>query len=847
MMPTTTSPVWTTSKYYRPAYSFSYTKYVPLYRNDCPYTSTDDKNRHCLLGYKTEEATQNVPPQNSDTVSLTTNVYTATTGFQTKTTTTNTVTNNSNPPEKSGEESSYTLDSRGNRLYVKAQSFGLTSQDTRTNVTSSKTAYDGYIKRYNAEDQVVMFYNYASGYKSAYSDFVYDPKGNMVLSSSASVSQDTAVQKLVLNRDYSTTYHSNGEVQVIRKRWGTHRDTVDTTATGEKQVVSNATFSMADGVNSDRTWNAIVLFDVPQEGIAPLEAPVEALSTTLQIDPMEIVAPTDETPALPGDEEIAPPVDEVEQPEEGEQAGSNNTGITTLLEGESLGSTTALVETQEVDTQDTGLATPTEGLLPESITSLDATSVVAPEGYSFDTPTGEVTEITQPNSDTSVPQVGTTAADSPTDIIMPEDIAGSDLPDVGDVPAPIETVVPPIGWSPADEVAAFEEGKIEIINGMECTRGVGGYYCDGTPTNLSADQQKRLEELKATLGDAVDGLIEELEKDLLSGFGRHSRDAGYIKNWLARQLGVDPDQLGLNDNDLAFTAATFMVGNFILMTADSGPAVQIELLKSYKVQIADGAMDAFGFKDLVDEMATKPFYNQEYTPTSIAMGHLSSMYQTDALLASCSGSQVSSMGGPPGNQHSVCSNDYYGNLIPYEYQGEAAAMLGMSLVGTAALIVTGAEIAAAVVGYASLYSPYVAARMNQMAPNLMARFDAMRSLGAVSLPPGYSVTSNPIPGGNTLQQLQQTGLQLAQRNGRNRVELTFGAGKIRIDLAGDPHYSKPYGVDVPTPHIQFMQPNIIQNGPNAGQIGNYSKLGDVVPADFSTLRLVDRYLQSIGK
>jgi hypothetical protein len=190
---------------------------------------------------------------------------------------------------------------------------------------------------------------------------------------------------------------------------------------------------------------------------APLEAPVEALSTTLQIDPMEIAAPKDETPILPSDGEVAPPVD-AEQPAEGEQGQSSNTGITTLLEGDVLGSTEQPVSTQEVATQNDGLAAPTEGLLPESITSLDATDVQAPEGYTFDTNTGEVTEITQPDSDTTVPQVGTTAADSPTDIIMPEDISNADLPDVGDVPAPIEPVIPPIGWSPEETaVGAFDD------------------------------------------------------------------------------------------------------------------------------------------------------------------------------------------------------------------------------------------------------------------------------------------------------------------------------------------------------------------------------------------------------
>jgi hypothetical protein len=389
------------------------------------------------------------------------------------------------------------------------------------------------------------------------------------------------------------------------------------------------------------------------------------------------------------------------------------------------------------------LAAPTSAL-PESLSSVSTEAIAAPEttpttGFSAPSaPTvAETTpdEVVAPDANVAPPNVGATAQDGPLDVVMPEELTAS-VPSVGgDTPAPIETVIPPVGWTPDTTVDATQTGT-----GTDCTRIVdqNQYLACTNADDLDEESRQKLEELKATLGDNADDLIEELEKDLLNGFGNNARNSTYIKNWLAGQLGVDPDQLGLNDGDLAFTAATLMVGNFILMTADSGPAVQIELLKSYKAQIADGAMDAFGFKDLLTDMVTKPFYNQEYSPTSIAMSGLGGMYQSPELMAACSGSTLSTNGGP-GYDRSVCSGDAYGNLIPSEYQGEVAAMMGMSLLGTAAIVAAGVEIGAAVVGYASLYSPYVAARMNQMAPNLMARFNAMRALGAVAKPTGIPV------------------------------------------------------------------------------------------------------------
>jgi hypothetical protein len=55
-----------------------------------------------------------------------------------------------------------------------------------------------------------------------------------------------------------------------------------------------------------------------------------------------------------------------------------------------------------------------------------------------------------PDADVTPPNVGATAQDGPLDVVMPEELTAT-VPSVGGgTPAPIETVTPPVGWSPED-------------------------------------------------------------------------------------------------------------------------------------------------------------------------------------------------------------------------------------------------------------------------------------------------------------------------------------------------------------------------------------------------------------
>ena len=67
-------------------------------------------------------------------------------------------------------------------------------------------------------------------------------------------------------------------------------------------------------------------------------------------------------------------------------------------------------------------------------------------------------------------------------------------------------------------------------------------------------------------------------------------------------------------------------------------------------------------------------------------------------------------------------------------------------------------------------------------------------------------------------------------------------------MAGDAHYNKALGQDVPTPHSHTYINNV---NPNTGEVASISKAKDKMldgnPLSISDLRLIDRYLKKQGK
>lgn len=113
--------------------------------------------------------------------------------------------------------------------------------------------------------------------------------------------------------------------------------------------------------------------------------------------------------------------------------------------------------------------------------------------------------------------------------------------------------------------------------------------------------------------------------------------------------------------------------------------------------------------------------------------------------------------------------------------------------------------------------------------------NAWRGAGTAAAARGAAATGGPAATKRTPQTLAERGADLVARNGgKNRVPISTPNGRMNIDLAGKPHNVN--GVNVPTP-----------NGPRSGQVGSRSRLGDIRPATDQDLRIVDRYLGSLGR
>jgi The BURPS668_1122 family of deaminases len=314
-------------------------------------------------------------------------------------------------------------------------------------------------------------------------------------------------------------------------------------------LIKDESYTLIDSFYQDNLYKAVspivAPFNVAETPTQPLEAPVEALSTTLQIDLMDIVAPSEATPTTPGEsiEDITPPADAeaVAEPETSEDASgdvaTSETGITTLMTGKAIssvqennpsavtnenvpagsdlanGSTANPVVNSDatVPGQTELLATPTSAL-PESLGSVSTEDIAAPETMpttGFSAPSAPTVadvipdEVVSPDANVAPPNVGATAQDGPLDVVMPEELTAS-VPSVGgDVPAPIETVTPPVGWTPDNtDVGVFQTGSAEACAGI--ANGIKYAECTNTPNNVNEDAQKKLEEIKNRLGDLDD-------------------------------------------------------------------------------------------------------------------------------------------------------------------------------------------------------------------------------------------------------------------------------------------------------------------------------------------------------
>lgn len=102
----------------------------------------------------------------------------------------------------------------------------------------------------------------------------------------------------------------------------------------------------------------------------------------------------------------------------------------------------------------------------------------------------------------------------------------------------------------------------------------------------------------------------------------------------------------------------------------------------------------------------------------------------------------------------------------------------------------------------------------------------------------------PAPRRQAAPTVQQQAQQLRSQAGRNSVTVQRGNGdSTRYDLAGNSHYNKSTGQDVPTPHVTQQRRQLNVN-PATGQTFPRTVQTQAQPMTQSDIRVVRRVLQN---
>lgn len=246
----------------------------------------------------------------------------------------------------------YVVDAQGNRL--SAGGTGL---------------YAGYVKRYNADGNVAMFYRFGSTNeltnsanvpdtqkRASFADFLYDPSGEEVLSATSAFQHNSG--GYVVLRNQSSSFSVDGQVQIIRKREGTlsyssgtqflwmtlgggFRDTYK-----DSRLIRDVTYSLADGLADATDWTAVVLFDTSAAGNtsnvfnAPQLGPNVVLNTTSG----SVQAPGQGAPPVvtPGTPPVAPSTPSTASPLQGAAPATPAGTNSTVGAGQTAGTVTTL-------------------------------------------------------------------------------------------------------------------------------------------------------------------------------------------------------------------------------------------------------------------------------------------------------------------------------------------------------------------------------------------------------------------------------------------------------------------------------------------------------------------------
>jgi YD repeat-containing protein len=197
------------------------------------------------------------------------------------------------------DHAEYALDSRGNRV---------------TGKLTNGTMY----KRYNS-DELTVSYNMATkagfcsgliiscqknGISNRYNDFRYDPYNQEALTGTSDV-----IEGGYNNREYKIYRNVRSIVNInqtlqyifgrgendsgVYFRWANESGSgVTDNYTASGYLIKDQTYSSADGVVDDISWNGLRTFSSVSSAVVPLDAPIKPLSSILKINPLDLNEPS---------------------------------------------------------------------------------------------------------------------------------------------------------------------------------------------------------------------------------------------------------------------------------------------------------------------------------------------------------------------------------------------------------------------------------------------------------------------------------------------------------------------------------------------------------------------------
>ena len=206
----------------------------------------------------------------------------------------------------------YQLDSRGNRLSVK------------------EGELKGYVKLYDPDQNVAEYNNTSNNQRSTtfcgvvsgcrgvgnrYNSFRYDPYGQQALTSTAQIEEQNDQNYLAEHgvwRDWNSIHSVQGQVQLIVRKagafvrqCGTFGCSVKTDSyRSETYKFKDASYSVLEGSTDQTAYTGTYQF-ATFGSVQQLDAPVQSLSSTLKINPLDIATPT--LPRLPDPSQIIGP------------------------------------------------------------------------------------------------------------------------------------------------------------------------------------------------------------------------------------------------------------------------------------------------------------------------------------------------------------------------------------------------------------------------------------------------------------------------------------------------------------------------------------------------------------